>query len=211
MKRSVEREWLDELPPDDPAARLSRRDLVRLDHLLGASAFVVEEFAGRLWLPRTIVELGAGEGRLSRLIADRFPKADVVGCDLVDRPRDLPGRIGWRQGDLLETLGTLDAGAFAGALILHHFQDEGLRELGGLMRKARLMVFLEPLRSRLPLMLCRLLDPLVSPVTRHDMPTSIRAGFREGELAGLLGLGAEWNVEESRGRFGTLRMVAWRR
>lgn len=211
LNRLVEPEWLDELAPDDPQARLSRRDLARLDHLLGASDFVVSQVAGRLRAPRTIVELGAGSGGLCRRLAGRVARVKVFGCDLVKRPTGLPESIGWLRGHLMETLPTVEAEAVVGALILHHFQDADLRRLGGYFQKAKLLVFFEPLRSRLPLSLCRLLFPLVSPVTRHDMPASIRAGFREGELIGLLGLGSEWQVEESRGRFGTLRIVAWRR
>ena len=34
--------------------------------------------------PATVVEVGAGEGRITRHLAERFPTADVVGLDLPD-------------------------------------------------------------------------------------------------------------------------------
>ncbi|MEO6570521.1 MAG: class I SAM-dependent methyltransferase, partial [Ilumatobacteraceae bacterium] len=34
--------------------------------------------------PRTIVEVGAGEGRITQRLVDRFPDADVIGLDLPD-------------------------------------------------------------------------------------------------------------------------------
>jgi hypothetical protein len=49
-------------------------------------------------------------------------------------------------------------------------------------------------------------------VTRHDMPASIRAGFRKGELAALLGLDrSAWIIEETETLRGSLRFSATRR
>ena len=49
-------------------------------------------------------------------------------------------------------------------------------------------------------------------VTRHDMPASIRAGFRQGELPVLLGLNSEdWTISESSHWRGALRLIAKRR
>ena len=53
--------------------------------------------------------------------------------------------------------------------------------------------------------------PLAGEVTRHDMPASIRSGFRKGELPRLLGLDPDlWKVEEKESRRGSLRVVALR-
>jgi hypothetical protein len=64
MKRLVEPEWLDELPPDDPRAAGSRRDLRRLNawmrnHAIMANAL---QTAANGQTPKRIVELGAGDG-----------------------------------------------------------------------------------------------------------------------------------------------------
>jgi hypothetical protein len=96
-------------------------------------------------------------------------------------------------------------------LILHHLSDEALRLLGAMLAGFRALLFSEPLRASWPLGLSRLAHPFVGKVTRHDMPASIRAGFRPGELAGLLGLEqSSWRVEEVPRITGVLRFKAWR-
>jgi hypothetical protein len=102
--------------------------------------------------------------------------------------------------------------ACIGNLILHHFDSEALRTLGGKLREFRLLLFSEPLRKALPMRLARMVLPLAGEVTRHDMPASIRAGFLKGELPSLLGLDpALWNVKEYESGRGSLRLVAIRK
>ena len=99
-----------------------------------------------------------------------------------------------------------------GSLILHHFSDEALRELGARLQSFRSLTFCEPLRFRVPLFLSKLSCPFLSEVTRHDMPASIRAGFLSGELPARLGLDSnKWIVTESSLWRGALRVAAWRR
>ena len=110
------------------------------------------------------------------------------------------------------TLGDTEAEACVGSLILHHFSDEALRELGERLQSFRLIIFCEPLRSRPPLFLSKLSNPFLGEVTRHDMPASIRAGFRRGELPALLGLDSKkWIIRELSHWRGSLRLVASRR
>ena len=64
MKRIVEPELLDTLPPDDPRAAGSRRDLRRLNawmrnHAIMANAL---QTAVNGQTPKQIIELGAGDG-----------------------------------------------------------------------------------------------------------------------------------------------------
>ena len=68
----------------------------------------------------------------------------------------------------------------------------------------------EPWRVPLARWLGRGLHPWLGEVTRHDMGVSIRAGFRRGELAGLLGLGAGWAWRERTDLRGAIRLVARR-
>lgn len=115
------------------------------------------------------------------------------------------------RGDFLKTLGGAQGGIAVGSLILHHFSQAQLGELGAALQKFRVLLFSEPWRCRLPLALSFFSRPLVGRVTKHDMPASIRAGFCRGELAGLLGLHTkEWKVKESLGLPGTIRFHAWR-
>jgi hypothetical protein len=86
------------------------------------------------------------------------------------------------------------------------------RELGERLQSFRLIIFCEPLRSSLPLFLSKLSNPFLGEVTRHDMPVSIRAGFRPGELPALLGLDSKkWILRELSHWRGSLRLVASRR
>ena len=211
LKRRVEREWLDELPAGDFEALRSRRDLLLLDFLIGASVFVVREMEFRLWVPRSVLELGAGDGRLCRRLAGILGVESVVGCDFLGRPEGLGRGVGWVQGDLREVCRGLQVEAIVGTLILHHLSDEDLREAGVWMSRARLLIFVEPLRDAATVLMSRLVFPFVGRVTRHDMVVSLRAGFREGELKGLLGLDEGWVVREVRAWPGILRWSAWRR
>src|SRR5258708_38976642 len=86
MKRIVQPEILDSLPPDDPEALRSRRDLRRVNFWMGnvgvmASA-LKENYLG---LPKQITELGAGDGnfllQVARKISPRWPGVDTTLLD----------------------------------------------------------------------------------------------------------------------------------
>jgi trans-aconitate methyltransferase len=162
--------------------------------------------------PARIIEIGAGEGDLCCKISITLPSSTVTGLDLIQRAGNLPKNIKWNSGDFFQTLPKIDADACVGSLILHHFSDEALRDLGARLQSFRSLTFCEPLRSRLPLFLSKLSYPFLSEVTRHDMPASIRAGFRPDELPALLGLNSKnWHIRESSHWRGALRLVASRR
>lgn len=209
MKRAVTTEILDHLDPADPRAVQSRRDLRVLDAFLGNSRWILrglqQHGAGR----GTAVELGAGEGKLCRRIHRAFPGREVIGLDRFGRPMDLPAPIRWVSGDFLETLPGVDADTCCGSLILHHFEAADLRRLGRELRRFSHLFFSEPYRGQLPLRLSKLALPFAGEVTRHDMPASIRAGFRRDELAALLELpAAEWSIREQVTLRGCLRFAA---
>lgn len=221
--RRVEPEWLDTLPPLDPRARRSRRDLVRVNALMGHARIVAGELARHL-APgaRTIVEVGAGDGAfalaLSRTrqlgawcpyvtLVDRQPCADRANV------AGLHGR-GWQaaivQGDAFDWLAAPRArphDAIVANLFLHHFESEALARLLALAaQRTRLFVACEPRRSVagrlgawcLPLLGC-------NDVTRHDAAVSVRAGFVDGELTSLWPQRAGWRLrEERRGAFSHL-------
>jgi hypothetical protein len=97
-------------------------------------------------------------------------------------------------------------------LILHHLDAAALRLLGAELGRFSRLLFSEPYRGIFPLCMAALASPFVGKVTRHDMPASIRAGFRKRELAGLLGLDpSQWEIREQVTRRGTLRFEAIRR
>ena len=161
MKRIVEPEWLDELPPDDPRAAGSRRDLRRLNtwmrnHAIMANA--LQTAANGQTLKR-IVELGAGDGdfllRVAQLVTGNGAPAsgtaasgnaiawNEVNVTLLDRqkvvtPRTLAAfaSLGWRAevvvADIFDWLQTpAPAEIVIVNEVLHHFDDV---HLAGLLR-----------------------------------------------------------------------------
>ncbi|MEN8863985.1 MAG: class I SAM-dependent methyltransferase, partial [Akkermansiaceae bacterium] len=141
MKRMVVPEILDSLPGSDPDALRSRRDLRLINFLMGNERWIMkQEHLGG------VIELGAGEGQLTRKLAQR---GEVVGLDFQDRPDDL--NVSWEAGDLFEKLPRVVGETVVANLILHHFEDGQLARLGKLIRDRRSLIAVEPWRSRISL------------------------------------------------------------
>jgi hypothetical protein len=225
--RRVEPEWLDALPARDPRAVRSRRDLARVNVLMGNAGIVAGALAGKLRYGARVAEIGAGSGELLCAVArSRALRGLGLELVLVDR-QPCVGASTW---DALTALGmrTHVVGADAVAwlahpeasacdaivanLFLHHFETPALaRLLAYAAQRAPLFVACEPRRSALALAGASALGLVgCNDVTRHDAVVSVRAGFRDGELAALWPAGPEWKVEEGvRGPF-THRFVARR-
>lgn len=210
--RTLVPELLDSLDPLDPDAIRSRSDLRRLDWFLGGSRWILRKVRRHPAAIRAgIVELGAGDGILCNHLAAGFPGSTVTGLDFVPAPSGLDRRIRWVPGNIFQTLGTQQAGIAMGSLILHHFRPDELQTLGGMLREFRVLLFSEPWRCRLALALSFFCRPFIGRVTRHDMPASIRSGFRRGELATALCLPRnEWRIQESLSPRGVVRFHACR-
>lgn len=208
MKRVVVPEILDELTSSDPRAMRSRRDLRMINALMGNERWIVSELKKR-GRKDSVVELGAGRGELvNQLTGEGWP---CRGYDLQPQPDSLHAQANWSQGNFFETLEKDSSPVVVGSLILHHFEETELLELGRLLEGRQFLVFAEPLRSLLPIIEGYALFPFVNDVTRHDMIVSIRAGFRKGELAQKLGLLVGWDWVETVTLRGGLRSVAVRR
>ncbi|MGH7004301.1 MAG: methyltransferase domain-containing protein, partial [Alphaproteobacteria bacterium] len=87
MQRLVEPELLDRLPVADPRAIGSRRDLRRVNGIMGNVGLIARALTRNAAdAPRRIVDLGAGDGAfslsLARRLASRWPGLRLV---LVDR------------------------------------------------------------------------------------------------------------------------------
>lgn len=212
LKRTVIPELLDHLPADDPHAMRSRRDLRRINFLMGNERWVcraLKRFPEAVG--RGIIEIGAGDGHLCDKIARLFPQSPVTAYDLAPAPADLPSRVKWLRGDLFTQPPPAPGGVRIANLFLHHFEGESLLHLGRWIDDADLLIFSEPDRANLPHGLGWLMHPWINHVTRHDMHVSISAGFAAGEIQRLLGLNpARWRFSETSTWRGARRVIGRR-
>jgi hypothetical protein len=210
--RVVIPEILDHLPPDDPEAIRSRRDLRMINTLMGNDRWILKTLRNfPAAAANGITELGAGDGTLTAKIAAAFPDSTVTALDLAPRPANLPASIRWRQGDLFRSATPIQGGVLIANLFLHHFEGAALQQLGKLCKGFEILLFSEPQRAKIPHLLGALVNPLVNRVTRHDMHVSIDAGFVEDELPALMSLSpSDWQIQEHSTWRGAARMVGWR-
>jgi hypothetical protein len=181
--RKLTPELLDHLPHDDPGARRSRNDLLRINRFMGNEAWIMRHFD-----PKTssISELGAGDGALLSKIHAKHPELAIHAYDLAPKPLGLSESIQWHQGDFLEAPLAQTGGTLIANLILHHFTDTQLTSLGEKFKDFDRVIINEPLRACIPVFLAKLATPFVHAITRHDMRVSIEAGFVSDEIPKLL-------------------------
>lgn len=209
--RVVESELLDNLDARNPEAIRSRRDLRMVNVLMGNNLWFFRQMRALSHQNSRVVEIGAGDGLLSAAIHRRYPFFRLTAMDLQPRPDGLVGDFSWIQGNLFDLLPRIPSDVLLGGMIIHHFSDDQLAMLGSHLQNFRAIFVCEPFRSRFSMMLACLMWPLVGRVTRHDMPASIRAGFRKGDLARLLGLSEQWDIRETVDWRGSIRLAAMRR
>jgi hypothetical protein len=225
MKRLVQPELLDELPPDDPRALWSRRDLRRINAWMRNHAIMAMALRTAVngCAPGRITDLGAGDGhflmRVAKKMSSRWPGMKVT---LLDNRKVISRQtlssfalLGWPAEavaadvfDWLSTATGLDV--VVANLFLHHFEDVKLGELfRAVAGRARLFVAIEPRRAPWPLFCCRLLWAIgCNSVTRYDAAISVRAGFSGRELSTLWPADAGWQLTERRTGFFSHLFVA---
>lgn len=233
MIRIVKPELLDSLPPNDPRAVRSRRDLRRVNAWMGhhnIMALALQKVLnGRA--PGRILELGAGDGDFLLRVAQKLPAARPGGqtvaagtkATLLDRQAKVSAEtlagfaaLGWQAdtvtADVFEWL-PADSDLVIANLFLHHFKKARLTELLTLIsQRAQVFVALEPRRSELSLFFSRLLWAIgCNDVTRQDAVTSVGAGFSGYELSEFWPDKENWFIsEQSVGAFSQL-FIAQRR
>jgi hypothetical protein len=215
MKRLVQPELLDTLPPDDPRAIGSRQDLRRINWWMGNHRIMAraleknrpgKSFGG-------VVEIGAGDGDFFRRVAKKLPRPQVVAkVTLLDRQACVSeqtkaglARMGWLAetvvADVFDGLARSEpAAAILTNLFLHHFKDDRLAELLlKISRETRLLVAVEPHRFSHPGACGQLLRVIgCNAVTLHDAAVSVRAGFVGRELSDLWPDQKSWQLTEHR-------------
>ena len=216
MKRVVQTELLDVLPPADRRATRSRRDLRRVNALMGNHTILTRTLRSMVngSSPRSLVELGAGDGqfllRVARQLAPHWPDVSVTLLDQRDlvSPNALEefASLGWSANMLVRDVRDWAVSDHRAAdivianLFLHHFPE---RELTLLLRsvaeRARVFVAIEPRRAVWPLLCSRLLWVIgCNSVTCYDAPVSVHAGFKGRELSALWPQSNAWELLETR-------------
>lgn len=203
MNRVLEPEWLDALAPSDARAERSRRDLRRINALMGNARHLAQALEDAV----CIADLGAGDGSVMLAVARRLQRPGVE-VTLVDRAvyplSPAFSALGWKaaavRADAYEFLGRRGPrfDAIMANLFLHHFSGDALRRLlERIAARTALFVACEPRRSAFALQASRLVGILgCNDVTRHDAVVSVRAGFAGTELSQLWPREWGWRITE---------------
>ena len=228
MKRLVQPELLDSLPPEDPRARGSRRDLQRINWWMGHHGILARTLRQRLPAqpPGRLLEIGAGDGEFFLHLARQFvppwspPRATLLDMQNIVTAETLAAcaRRGWQVDAVVadvfdDTASKEPSAAIFANLFLHHFADDALaRLLFKMSQQTDLFIALEPRRVAQP-WICGQLLRLVgcNAVTLHDGVVSVRAGFVGRELSALWPDAANWQLTERRAGLFSHLFVAQRR
>jgi SAM-dependent methyltransferase len=218
LTRRVEAETLDHLHEDDPRAIRSRRDLRRINRIMGNVSIVDSLLNGSLARPPShIAELGAGDGSLLLRLAKRRGRVwSGVTLTLVDRQNLLsaPTRaafadLGWTvHAAAMDVFAWLERedhpryDAIVANLFVHHFEADALSHLfRAIAQITECFVACEPRRARVALLGSHLVGVIgANAVTRRDAVLSVRAGFRDQELSACWPNSGAWQLSERGGR-----------
>lgn len=213
MRRVLQPELLDTLPPTHPDALHSRRDLRLTNRLMGNHRWFAHTLPPLLRPGEAVLEIGAGTGELGQRLGSCGVAVD--GLDLCPRPEDWSPERAWHVADLKSFASYSRYAAVIGNLIFHQFSDAELAKLGSVLdRTARVIVACEPARRRVSQALYAVVGSLLgaSRVTHHDAHVSIAAGFLGEELPQRLGLDpGRWDIRCSTTALGAYRMVGVKR
>jgi hypothetical protein len=201
MQRIVKPEILDELPPEDPRAVHSRKDLNRINRIMGHAGLISAHLReSHEPVPLRILELGAGDGKFLLSVLRKLGLAATGGeATLLDRQMLLThdtqaeyAAIKWNvqviQTNALDWLTLQTWDLIVCNLFLHHFKEPDLRQiLQTSLLISPWIIACEPRRSPNSLRAASLLWALgCNSVTRHDAHVSIRAGFHGREISQLV-------------------------
>lgn len=215
MIRRVERELLDDLPPDHPDAIRERNDLIRINAWMGNVCIMTRALGnvqrGRQNTELTLVELGAGDGEFLWRVAKRMSGWSKVTATLVDQQSLLKpvlqrnfAEIDWHvhtaQSDVFEWLRNGSAcDVMIANLFLHHFTEAQLCDLfARAAASTKVFIAVEPRRRWQASLFCKGLWMIgCGAVTQHDAAISVRAGFSGRELSQLWPDRENWDLVES--------------
>jgi hypothetical protein len=207
MTRLLQPELLDGLASTDPRAIQSRKDLRRINRIMGNASPIVD-YVRKAQKSKTslkIAEIGAGDGNICVTVGEVLSYEGFTGeLLMVDREPSFAAEIpGWGarniKADVFEWLDEAPhVDVIIANLFLHHFTDEQLRKM--FRRCAELcdcFAASEPRRSSVAMWFSRRVRLVgCNEVTRHDAEISVRAGFKDSELSALWPGDSQWKLSE---------------
>lgn len=226
MKRVLEPELLDHLPPDDPRAIRSRSDLRRLNKIMRHAEIFADILTRNFSLPpKRLADIGAGDGSLMLQIAEKtgwrgveltlVDQQTIVSLQTLARFESLGWQVQIIAGDVFDWAEKLSPpmDCIVANLFLHHFTDEKLSALFGLLeQKTNFFATCETRRSWPAITVSRLVGLIgCNSVTRHDAVLSMKSGFSERELSSLWPAPSQWDLEERSVKVVTHSFVARRK
>lgn len=215
MERVVEPELLDQLPPSDPRAIHSRRDLRRINFWMGNIGLIEKKLLELKTPPQRILEIGAGDGTLMGKLAVRFgaPWGKNVSVSFLDihptvsdETRSTIEARGWRiqilqtnLRDFVQQAHSESIDLIIANLFLHHFSFEELAVFFSAFAKmTKSFLSCDPRRWEPAILSAKLLWLIgCNFVTRHDANASIRAGFRDQELSAIWPRNSGFSLQEN--------------
>jgi hypothetical protein len=216
VKRIVQPELLDALPPADPRALRSRRDLRRVNSWMGNAEILVAALVKARSLSAfsqtrlQITELGAGDGNFLLQVAKKI-NWQSVNATLLDLQKNISAetlaafsKLGWRAevvvADVFDWMPCAGDAVIIANLFLHHFEDARLAELlQKISQGAKLFIAVEPRRFHRAFACAQLLRLIgCNDVTLHDAAVSISAGFVGWEISELWPDKQNWRLTERR-------------
>lgn len=205
MTRVLQPELLDELPSTDPRAVHSRRDLRRINKVMGNGRLIADFVSRNVRTdhPLRLAEIGAGDGNVGSQVARRFSSGELTLIDRTPLARlEIPGwSIHLEEADVFEWFELApQLGVIVANLFLHHFETGALRDLlKQCAAHCDLFVAAEPRRTPLAAWFARRVRLIgCNDVTRHDAEISVHAGFRDNELSALWPRIDGWTVIEKK-------------
>jgi Methyltransferase domain len=212
--RVVEPELLDQLPPDDPRVVQCRRDLKRANTLM-MHPFIMARLLYRYWEgapPRTLVDLGAGDGTFMLRVAQRLARywrdVHVIlldrGAIVSDGTRAGYAALNWsvepvraHVQDFAQLRGE-SVDIVTANLFLHQLKDDDLANLlAQAAPMARLFAACELQRTRLVREIGRMQWLIgAGELMCHDGVISTRASFWGGEISALWPRQDGWTLVE---------------
>jgi SAM-dependent methyltransferase len=185
MKRSPAPEIMDNPEMPEETMSVVHRNIVRVSRYLGNIDILETALRDDDCPVRSVLDIGCGHGGVLMELQKRLA-IQAVGVDLRPPKVKAPG-IQIVQGDAVhDPLPKYDV-AIA-TYLMHHLPDEHvIRLIKNVGRSCRRFIFIEPVRSRVPLVLFRLfVGPFLNPINAFDGAQSIRRAHAPAELHQLV-------------------------